>query len=55
MLVKLANLRQLERRHPGRAAVTTFNAEENRHMLRVNEELGFVPMGYEGAWKRVAA
>ena len=54
MLVKLANLQQLATRHPGRPAVTTFNAEENRHMLRVNEELGFVPMGYEGAWKRVA-
>jgi GNAT superfamily N-acetyltransferase len=54
MLTKLANLRQLAERHPGRPAVTTFNAEENRHMLRVNEELGFTPMGYEGAWKRVA-
>ncbi|WP_345063207.1 GNAT family N-acetyltransferase [Leifsonia kafniensis] len=54
MLVKLANLRQLADRHPGHPAVTTFNAEENRHMLRVNEQLGFVPMGYEGAWKRVA-
>lgn len=55
MLVKLANLQHLAERHPGRPAVTTFNAEENRHMLRVNEELGFVPMGYEGAWKRVVS
>ncbi|MGO4691847.1 GNAT family N-acetyltransferase [Glaciibacter sp. 2TAF33] len=54
MLLKAANLLQLARLRPGHPAVTTFNAEENRHMLIVNEALGFVPMGYEGAWKRVA-
>jgi GNAT superfamily N-acetyltransferase len=53
MLLKAANLRQLSTERPGHASVTTFNAEENRHMLSVNEALGFVPMGYEGAWKRV--
>jgi GNAT superfamily N-acetyltransferase len=52
MLVKAANLRQLALHHPGYPSVTTFNAEENRHMLRVNEALGFVAEGYEGAWKR---
>jgi hypothetical protein len=54
MLLKAANLLQLAQVRPGYPAVTTFNAEENRHMLSVNEALGFVPMGYEGAWKRVA-
>ena len=54
MLLKAANLLQLARVRPGHPAVTTFNAEENRHMLAVNEALGFAPMGYEGAWKRVA-
>jgi GNAT superfamily N-acetyltransferase len=53
MLLKVANLQALHRSMPGYPSVITFNAEENRHMLRVNEELGFVPIGYEGAWRRV--
>ncbi|WP_105036399.1 GNAT family N-acetyltransferase [Cryobacterium aureum] len=53
MLLKTANLEYLAQESPGHPSVTTFNAEENRHMLAVNEALGFVPMGYEGAWKRV--
>ncbi|MDJ0337251.1 GNAT family N-acetyltransferase [Cryobacterium sp. PH31-O1] len=52
MLVKTANLEYLAQQSPGHPSVTTFNAEENRHMLAVNEALGFLPMGYEGAWKR---
>ena len=51
MLLKLENLAVLQASHPGRPSVTTWNADENRHMLAVNEALGFVPMGYEGAWK----
>jgi len=53
MLLKVANLQGLEAERPGHPSVITFNAEENRHMLDVNEALGFVPLGYEGAWKRV--
>jgi GNAT superfamily N-acetyltransferase len=52
MLLKLANLAQVQRLFPGHPAVITFNAEENRHMLDVNESVGFVPIGYEGAWRR---
>jgi GNAT superfamily N-acetyltransferase len=52
MLLKVANLAELEQRFPGHPSVTTFNAEENRHMLDVNEQLGFAPIGYEGAWRR---
>jgi GNAT superfamily N-acetyltransferase len=52
MLLKVANLAQLERTRPGHPSVLTWNAEENRHMLSVNEELGFVPIGQEGAWRK---
>lgn len=54
MLLKAANLELLAAERPGHPSVTTFNAEENRHMLSVNEALGFAPMGYEGAWRRDA-
>lgn len=52
MLLKVGNLAHLMRTHPGHPSVTTFNAEENRHMLSVNEAVGFVAVGYEGAWQR---
>jgi GNAT superfamily N-acetyltransferase len=52
MLVKVANLAHLEATYPGRPSILTFNAEENRHMLDVNESLGFVPIAYEGAWRK---
>jgi GNAT superfamily N-acetyltransferase len=52
MLLKVANLDHLQRERPGYPSVITFNAEENRHMLDVNEAVGFVPIGYEGGWRR---
>lgn len=52
-LVKVANLGQLAAERPGRSAVLTFNAEENRPMLAVNEAVGFVPVGVEGVWHRL--
>lgn len=52
MLLKVANLQHLQRVRPGHPSVITFNAEENRHMLSVNEHVGFVPIGYEGAWRK---
>lgn len=51
-LLKAENLLFLERVLPGHPSVITYNAEENRHMLDVNEALGFEPFVYEGAWRR---
>lgn len=52
MLIKCANLRLLQETVPGHPALYTWNAEENRFMLDVNEALGFTPFGYEGVWKK---
>jgi len=52
MLLKLANLRLLQSERPGHPSITTFNAEENRHMLDVNEAIGFVPVANEGGWRK---
>lgn len=52
MLLKLANLAALDERMPGHPAVHTWNAEENRPMLDVNEAIGFTIRGYEGAWRK---
>ena len=52
VLLKAANLLELQRIAAGRPSVITYNAEENRPMLDVNEALGFVPIGVEGAWRK---
>jgi len=52
MLLKIANLQLLGEAAPGHPSVLTWNAEENRPMLAVNEAVGFVPIGYEGAWRK---
>ena len=52
MLLKIANIRQLEEVAPGHPSIITFNAEENRPMLDVNEAVGFLPVGYEAAWQK---
>jgi hypothetical protein len=52
MLLKVANLQELARYAPEAPLVFTFNAEENRPMLDVNEAVGFRPVGYDGAWKK---
>lgn len=52
-LVKAANLLELVAQAPSVPSVFTWNAEENRPMLDVNEALGFRAVGYEGLWQRI--
>lgn len=55
MLVKTAGLVAWRERFPDTPRVITYNAEENRFMLSVNEAIGFAPIAYEGAWKTILA
>jgi GNAT superfamily N-acetyltransferase len=52
LLLKAANIIHLLEVAPGARAITTFNAEDNRLMLDVNEALGFEPIGLEGNWQK---
>ena len=47
LATKVHNLRWLQQEVPERAALMTFNAEVNAHMVAINEALGFRPVERE--------
>jgi GNAT superfamily N-acetyltransferase len=53
ILTKIANLQQVATREGGPRRVTTWNAESNRDMVRVNAELGFEIIGHALNWQKV--
>ena len=55
MLLKAANLVRLREAVPEAERVYTWNAEENRYMLAINEQLGFRVIGYSGEWQKQLA
>lgn len=52
MLLKCEALRLWRGLMPESTRVITYNAEENRPMLSINEAIGFHAIAYEGAWKK---
>lgn len=52
MLLKIANIQELERMRTGHPGIATENAEDNRFMLDVNEALRFEPLFANGTWMK---
>ncbi len=51
MLLKYSNLRLAWAALPGLRWIDTWNAEENKHMIGINESMGFRPVDAWDAWQ----
>jgi GNAT superfamily N-acetyltransferase len=52
LATKVHNLGQFQEQEPGRTVLITYNADVNRHMIAVNEALGFRPVGRLGEFQK---
>jgi GNAT superfamily N-acetyltransferase len=51
MLVKVENLRHALAHEPGMRTVDTWNAAENKHMIAINDAIGFHPVDAWVSWQ----
>ena len=51
LLMKVAMLELLAEREPGLARIITGNADANRHMIAINDALGFTVLDRWPAWQ----
>jgi hypothetical protein len=52
LLLKIASLRAMLADRPGVKAICTWNAGVNKHMISVNEQLGYVEHGWGAEYQR---
>ncbi len=51
LLTKVENLRWVLHHEPALRVIDTWNAAENRHMITINEQLGFRPVDAWTDWQ----
>ena len=52
LLIKVANMERLSEQFPDARVLYTWNAPENRYLLKVNLQLGFKTAGVTGIWQK---